>query len=461
MKEERKIYSLQQVGSAIKQRIEEATHGASYWIKAEIASINVGKHAYLELVQHQQGVKVAVMRGSIWMSTLNRIRQELGSESRNILKDGVEILFLAKPNYHLVYGLSLAIEAIDLSFNISELERRKRETIATLKAEGLYDRNRFIPLPMVIQRIALVASKGTAAYTDLMQHLERNEHGYRFHVHLFNSAVQGEAAVSELIAALASIDPAQFDAVVLIRGGGSKLDLEPYNDLDLARVAARMRIPVLTGIGHDVDVSVLDLIARGHHKTPTAVADFLVDRALYFETSMTGMLVQIHNAMLTSYSDRKDRLSTFTEMITMRPSARCRTERGLLHTATGHFARSVTERITLSDRALGTFSQHLAMLPRHKLAQVETARIREISGSLSGIAHRGFQLLLGKLQGMDDAVRMLSPEKHLQRGFSITRKNGRAVKDAGRLQPGDTVETTFANGTATSTINSIHRHEQG
>ncbi|MCI1753335.1 MAG: exodeoxyribonuclease VII large subunit [Flavobacteriales bacterium] len=459
--EERKIYTLRQVGTAIKQRIEEATHGASFWVKAEIAAINVGKHAYLELVQHQDGEKVAVMRGAIWMSALNRIRQELGGESRNILKDGVEILFLAKTNYHLVFGLSLVIEQIDLSFNISELERRKRETIATLKDEGLYDRNRFIPMPMVVQRIALVASKGTAAYSDFMKHVEHNEHGYRFHVRLFNAVVQGDAAAGELRAALAAIDPAQFDAVVLIRGGGSKLDLEPFNDLELARVAAQMRIPVLTGIGHDVDVSVLDLIAKGHHKTPTDVADFIVDRAMYFETSMTGMLVQIHNAMLTDFTVRKEGLSTFTEMVMMRPTARCRNERGLLHTTTGQFARSVTDKIAVSSRVLETFAHDLALLPRHKLAQVEAARIREMSGSLSVIAQRGFQLLLGRLQGMDDAIQFLSPEKLLHRGFSITRKDGHAIKDPGTLAPGDEVETTFASGKAWSTIKKIERHGKG
>ncbi|MBK9419984.1 MAG: exodeoxyribonuclease VII large subunit [Flavobacteriales bacterium] len=453
--EDRKIYTLRQVGTAIKQRIEEASHGASFWVKAEIASINVGKHAYLELVQHYEGEKVAVMRGAIWMTALHRIRQELGNESRNILKDGVEILFLAKTNYHLVYGLSLVIETIDLSFNISELERRKRETIATLKEEGLYDRNRFIPLPMVVQRIALVASKGTAAYADFMKHLERNEHGYVFHVHLFNSVVQGEAAAGELRSALLAIDPTRFDAVVLIRGGGSKLDLEAYNDFELARVAAHMRIPVLTGIGHDVDVSVLDLIAHGHHKTPTAVADFLVDRNLYFETAMTGMLVQIHNAMLTTFSDRKDQLSIFKEMAAMRPTARCRAERGLLHTTTSQFARNVTDRIGASRRTVDTFAHDLTLLPRHKLAQVEAARIRELSGSLSVIAQRGFQLLLGRLQGMDDAIQFLSPERLLQRGFSITRKDGQAVKDATTLHAGDRLETTFAQGKTWSTINTI------
>src|SRR5690606_30759296 len=134
---------------------------------------------------------------------------------------------------------------------------------------------------------------------------------------------------------------------------------------------ARMRLPVLTGIGHDVDISVLDLIAHGHHKTPTAVADFLVDRMLYFETGMTGMLVHIHNGMLTSFSARKDRLSTFKEMVAMRPIARCRLERGKLHAATGQFARFASDRTSMSRAELQGHVHHLGLLPRHKLAQVE------------------------------------------------------------------------------------------
>lgn len=458
--EERKVYTLRQVGTAIKRRIEEA-QSAAFWVRAEIASINLTKHAYLELVQHHEGEKVAVMRGSIWMTALHRIRQELGSDAPHILKTGVEVLFLARPNFHLIYGLSLVIEAIDPSFTISALERRKRETIATLKEEGAYNRNRFIPLPLVVQRVALLASPGTAALADFMQHLTHNEHGYHFHVQLFPSVVQGDAAAGSLRMALSTVDPAAFDAVVLIRGGGSKLDLEPYNDLELARAVAHMPLPVLTGIGHDVDISVLDLIAHGHHKTPTAVADFLVDRMLYFETAMTGMLVHIHNAMLTSFSVRKDRLSTFKEMTAMRPIARCRLERGQLHAATGQFARFASDRTALARAELQGHAQHLGLLPRHKLAQVEAARVRAHSTALAGIAQRGFQLLLGKLQGMDEAVRFLDPDRLLQRGFSIARKEGVPVTDVGQLRPGDELETTFAHGKTWSTIQKIDPHGKG
>lgn len=459
--EERKIYTLSQVGTAIKKRIEEATHGQAFWIKAEIASIRFTKHAYLELVEHKGDEKVAVMRGSIWLSSLHRIRQELGDDSRNILKEGVEILFLARTHFHLVYGLSLAIEAIDLNFNISALERRKRETIATLKEEGLFHRNRLLALPLVIQRIALISSVGTAAYEDLMRHLQGNEHGYKYHVQVFHSAVQGDAAAAEIRAAIASIDPQRFDVVVLIRGGGSKLDLEPFNDLELARAVARLPLPVLTGIGHEVDISVLDLIANSPHKTPTAVADFIVDRMLYFETGMTGMLMEIHNTMLTKFSAHKETLSSYKEMLAMRPVSKCQVQRGALHTVANQFARHVAEQLTAERRLLDASGKDLAVMPRHKLAQIEAARMRELGAAVAAFAQRNVQLILGKLDGLGNTVRLLAPERLLERGFSITRAGGNAINDPQGLLAGEEIETTFAKGRAWSTITKIERHGKG
>ena len=456
--EERKVFTLLQLGTAIKRRIDEATNGTSFWIKAEIATIKVMNHAYLELVQHRDGQKVAVMKATIWATALERIQQELGDERANILKDGVEVVLRAKANYHLVYGLSLVVEDIDLSFNISMLEKRKQETIAALKREGLYDLNRFVHMPMVIQRIALVASLGSAAYTDFMKHLAVNEHGYTFHVRLFNSAVQGPTAASELRAALANIDPLQFDAVVLIRGGGSKLDLEPYNDLDVARLVARLPIPVLTGIGHEVDVSVIDLIAHSHQKTPTAAADFILDKSLFFETGLAGMLVNIHNSVLTSFGEKKERLSAYVEMVSVRPAMLCRTRRGTLHTTTSQLARRVTQKLTDGRKTLDVFATNLTILPRNKLTQVEASRMRAHGTALTAAAQRGFQLLLVRLEGMKDTIHLMAPDNLLLRGFSITRVDGKAVTDPATLQVGDQMETTFAKGIARSTINAITPH---
>jgi len=456
--EERRIFTLTQVGIAVQHQIAEATGGQAYWIKAEIAQFKVKNHAYLELVEHKEGQKVAVMRANIWNSNYQRIRQELGREAGNILKDGVEVLLLGRVQYHLVYGLSINIEAIDLSFNIGELERRKLATIKTLKEEGLYNRNRFTPMPMVLQRIALVASAGSAAYADFMQHLERNEQGYRFHVRVFNSAVQGDAAAAELRAAVQAIDPRQFDALVLIRGGGSKLDLEPFNDLELARSVAVFPKPVLTGIGHDVDTSVIDLIAKEPHKTPTAVADFLVDKSSGYEIALTAMLDKVHNLVLDDFTERREVLSAYAEKVRTRPGNFCQLQRGQLHNNASQLAHRVQQKLKQDGQALEMYRSRIAADPVKWLRQVQRAALEELSHKLMLLAQGRMQAVAMQLKGLQDAVNLLGPEATLARGFSITRCGGRAVLDAANLRPGDCLATTLAKGTVHSTIDSIDRH---
>lgn len=459
--EERKVYTLKQLGTAIKNKIDEATRGTSYWITAEIASFKVSRHAYLELVQHENGEKVAVMKGIIWGSTLERVMRELGDESHNILKDGVETLFLARPNYHLVYGLSLVIEAIDHTYTISALERRKQETIAALKAEGLYDLNRGTPMPLVAQRIALVASPGTAAYADFVQHLERNEHGYVYHVSLFATMVQGDTAATEMRDTLAVIDTSRYDVVVVIRGGGSRLDLEPFNDVDLARAAANLPIPLLTGIGHDVDVSVLDLIAHGPHKTPTAVADWIVDHSLYFESELAAMLTGIHNNVLTAFAGEKENLARHTGLVALLPISKSQMERGSLHQSANHFARQMTALITSSRKSLDVHGGRLAELPLNRLRLVEQPRLREMANTMAAVARHNFQLTMQRIGSLEEAIGLLSPERAMERGFSIARSEGKAVSNAAMLKPGDELVTTFAKGKAWSTVRKIEPYGEG
>ena len=456
--EQRKFFTLQQLCASIKKRIEAGTEGRSFWVKAEVAGINAQKHVYLDLVQHQDGARVAVLRGIIWQYQMRTVRANLGDELPNILRQGAEILFLASVHYSEVYGISLHIEDVDLSYSLGELERRKRATVETLRAEGLFDLNRALPEPMVIQRIALITSVGSAAYTDLMQHLKTNEHGYQFHVQVFPAAVQGEHAPRELREALAAIDTERFDAVVLIRGGGSKLDLEAFNDLALCRDVANLPIPLMTGIGHDVDVSVVDMIAKSPHKTPTAIADHLIDKCLYFETGLNGFLVGIQRVMSDTFTTRKEWLSMFTEMLRQRPRSYCQQRRGVLHTAVGQFARNTIDQLTDRGKRMDQQVHFLSVFPLRRLKQVEEPLIREAQLTLDQAAHRGLRALIERVNGMREAIQLLDPEKIMARGFSVARHKGSVVGTTNELQAGDVLETTFAQGRAWSTINTIEPH---
>jgi len=456
--EHRRHYTLHKLCSSIRKRLEEATGDRAYWVRAEIASVRPNRHMYLVLVEHREGRKVAVLPAMIWSSVLERLRSSLGSEFGNVLRQGSEVLLLGSVRFSEVHGLTLHVEDVDLSFSLGELERRKHATIATLRMEGVFDLNRSLPEPMVIQRIALVSSAGSAAHADFMQHLAENEFGYRFHVHVFQSAVQGEDAPRQLVAALAAIDPRRFDAVVLIRGGGSKLDLEAFNDLELCRTVARMPIPVMTGIGHDVDVSVLDMVARSPHKTPTAVADHLIDKCTFFESGLNGFVVGMLRVLGDRTNAGRHQLATHAEALRTRPLMLAERRSSDLQRCATIVGRKAQDACREASEQLNGHGTALAYLPRQRVQIVETARIEAHRVRLNRFAQQGMRALASHMEGMQRTVELLAPQRMLARGFSITRQHGKAIASVHGLSPGQEVETTFTNGTITSLIQRIEHH---
>jgi exodeoxyribonuclease VII large subunit len=401
------------------------------------------------------------MRGILWQQHLDQVRATLGNEYANILKEGAEVLLQARVHFHPVHGLALHIEGVDLSFSLGELERRKQATIAELKREGLFDRNRQVPKRPVLQRVAVITSLGSAAHGDLVRHLAGNEHGYRFHVHGIHALVQGDGAAFSLRAALAGIDPSCFDAVLVVRGGGSKLDLEAFNDLELCRMAAQLPIPVLTGIGHDVDVSVLDMIAAESHKTPTALADHLVDRSLFFETQLRGMLVEIVSKVGDGLHAEQQRMVGHREGLRKGPVQQCRLQRGRLHTDAATLRHATAQGIRLAQAQVQRHAHELLHRPKRLLAQVKAPALARHQQRLEHVAQHQLQRLMQRVQGMREAIALMDPQRALARGFSIARSGGVAIADAGELRPGDELETTFARGRVRSTVQHIERDEQG
>ena len=254
------------------------------WVCAEVADlkINASGHCYIELIEKNEktGATEAQARATIWrsqvMSTIGRFEQESGQR----LAKGMKILFKATVSHHAVYGMSLQIQEIDALHTIGDMERRRQQTIEQLQKEGVWDANRSLPMPLVVQRVAVISSATAAGYQDFMNELSRS--AYRIETELFEATMQGERCDESIVTALYAVAERaeDFDAVAIIRGGGSTGDLECYNSYLLAFAVTQFPLPVLTGIGHDKDTSVTDMVAHTMLKTPTAVAQWIDQRAI-------------------------------------------------------------------------------------------------------------------------------------------------------------------------------------
>ena len=251
----------------------------SFWVTAEIVKINQkGGNYYLELADSVNGIKTAQMSAYIWSMQFQELAKSLGEEIKTILVAGNKVLFQLKIEFHKVYGLKLNIVNVDPTYSYGEIERIKKENIETLKKEGLFELQKELNLSILAKRIAVIGSPDTSGYRDFMDTLFKNNAYRNFKVKVFPSSVQGERAVPELIKAIQSAEKYDVDVIVMVRGGGGKMDLHVFNDLELCRAICRARVPVLTGIGHESDEVVADLVANTFTITPTAAAKFLFMR---------------------------------------------------------------------------------------------------------------------------------------------------------------------------------------
>ena len=293
-------YTLTELCALIGEALDECL-APSYWVKAEISSLSIkGGHMYLELIdnqttsnngkQRQTTANIASkMRATCWSGTQELLTAYFESETGQVLQPGMTVLVETEVQYHPVYGLSLSITNIDPSFTVGQIAQQRQRTIAQLQKDGLLDAQQLLPLPTLIHRIAVISSPNAAGYEDFVNTLHHTP--YTFRCTLFPATMQGEHAAKSIIAALDELsnpqtqseglkpsNPQTYDAVVIIRGGGATTDLSCFDDYELCAVCAQMDIPVITGIGHTRDVSVLDLVAHESLKTPTAVAEWLIHR---------------------------------------------------------------------------------------------------------------------------------------------------------------------------------------
>ncbi len=379
------------------------------WISAEVADMKVNSSGlcYLELIdkganEGTNGVPKAQARGVIWRTHFARIVSRFEAESGQQLARGIKILIKVTLNYHELYGLSLQITDIDPSYTLGDMERRKQEANAQLRKDGVWDMNREVPMPMLVQRIAVISSSKAAGWQDFRN--EISKYGYAFAVTLHEAAMQGESAEESIISTLETIATQEglYDAVVIIRGGGSTSDLNCFNSYRLASHVAQFPLPILTGIGHDKDVSVADMVAHTMLKTPTAVAVWLNDRMTTLETALDNAAIELHD-LCTSATHR-------SSLQLERHSAELRLSAQRMLTTLGIRIENLA--VQLRDNAL---------LALEKEAQ--------------------------RLAHLTQMTESQSPERILRLGFAVARVAGKAITSRSQVAAGDIVTIEVANGT--------------
>ena len=417
------------IGNAI--RMTPGLQGA--WVMAELSDVRYsGGHCYMELIEkNPAGQTVAKLRANIWASKVPYIRRKFFASTQRDIVNGMKVMVYGAAGHHSVYGLSFTINDINPSYTLGDMERIRREILMRLQKEGVIEQNKQEIMSPAPQRIAIISAEGAAGYGDFMNQLAGNSDGFVFYPFLFPAVMQGERTSQSVRDALDMIEQTMenWDCVAIIRGGGATTDLNGFDDYDLAYRVATFPLPIVVGIGHERDRTVLDEIAHTRMKTPTAVAAFFIDK-LRTAYSAVGQMVQ----WIARYST--DRLVG---------------EARRLDNAETMIPALANARLTAAKARLDRELTRIPVLVESRLAgergKIDSLR-RFISMATDGVIKRS-STKLDSLAGMID---VLSPTNTLRRGYSITRVNGHAVTDASTVKPGDILETQLNSGTIRSEV---------
>lgn len=428
-----------------------------YWVIAEISEIkqNYSGHCYLELIEKQAdetSVKARI-KGVIWSSRYNFIKSFFENSTGETLREGFKVLVKARIEYHELYGISLVINDIDPAYTIGEMAVKRLQIIKKLEQEGVFGMNKELDLPIVPQRIAIISSQNAAGYTDFMNHLRDNSYKYVFYTALFDAAMQGSETEQSVINALDRIALKSdiFDLVVIIRGGGSQTDLSWFDSYNIAYHVTQFPLPVITGIGHEKDMSVTDMVACVSLKTPTAVADFIVESIAETENHLFEVSSEIKTLAREIIEEYKVRIDKSKN--TLAPLARI-----MISDIRKNLAEISLE--LLKSGKERTFKAEILIANRQSRLISSSASFTSVRGKFID----GFrQNLISKtswltrknadwLSTMENNLNFLNPENVLKRGYTITSMNGRILKSVSGTSEGETINTTLSDGIITSKV---------
>ena len=381
------VYSLTELCDSI-QAVLENTLPDRYWVRAEIASMSVRGHCYMELVEKgDKGILAAKVRATCWSNVYNLLDPYFTVETGQSLHVGLQILVEVSVEFHAVYGLSLNIWNIDPNYTLGDLAKQRKETIRRLTEDGVMDLQKSLVLPTLVRRIAVISAADAAGYGDFCDQLHNNRFGYKFHTELYPAVMQGDTAARSITQALSNIasQEEEWDVVVIIRGGGASTDLSCFDDYALASHCAQFPLPIVAGIGHTRDVSVVDMVVNMSVKTPTAAAEWLIELVAVQVEKIGALLSRLQRASQGTINQEKNRLLLFQHRI------------------------------------------------KNSVYQIIT---REKS----------------KFNIWEKTIELHSPERIYKMGYSLTTLNGKVIRSHEDVKTGDLIETHLKDGTVQSVV---------
>lgn len=456
-------YSLLQLNTLIKNSVKEI-FPESVWVVGEINEMNENSsgHCYLELVEKAKNSDhiIARAKGTIWVMTWRMLKSYFETATGQELQPGIKVMVSVSVEFHELYGFSLNIKDIDPIYTLGDLEQKKAEIIRQLEAEGIIDMNRGLELETVPQRIAVISSQTAAGFQDFLHQIENNAWGYKFTISLFQTVMQGKQAEASILKALDEINLQihRFDAIVIIRGGGAKADLNCFNSYMVANHIAQFPLPVITGIGHERDTTITDLVAHTRMKTPTAVAEFLISRLEDFETVISDMEYQLTDALGYKLDKSKQHLNlllnTVYPVIKRKISAEINKTTGIESRIPGSLRNFMLQKKFSHSQSAG----RLISLP----GGIIRFEMEENSRSLANLKTQVKNYLdknTYHLKYKEDTVNLYHPENILRKGFAVVTLNGKMIKSVKTLKKSDNIETKFRDGRIESIVGKIEESE--
>ena len=406
-----KALTLYELNTLVREAIASAMD-RDYWVEAELSEVReVRGHCFMELVQKDLFSPTPVARASAkcWKTTWTRIRPRFEAITGQPLRPGMKVMLLVHPDFHEAYGFSWIVSDVDPTYTLGDMARKRMEIVNQLKAEGVFDLQKELPLPLFSQHIAVISSENAAGFGDFCSQLSNNDYGFSFMPVLFAAVMQGDGVEQSIVAALNAINAEadRFDVVVIIRGGGATADMSGFDTLLLAENVANFPLPVITGIGHERDECVLDMVSHTRVKTPTAAAALLVDNLAQVWAHVTDCqrtITQLVGQRMASEPSRLDRLST-------------------------RFTTLIHDRLTHEQFRLSSLATSLKPAAEYVLT-----------------THRNY------LERLALRAKSLDPQLLLRRGYSITTIGGKAVRDASLLKSGDEIVTHLEKGSVHSVV---------